>query len=373
MKICFISGALPDVSCGIGDYLDVLARALVRHGHEVVVVTTASPELRSPAEYRVVPIQTDWSFREAGCIAAVARREQAEVVHLQFPGVGYGRGLGACFAPWATRLRGSTPLLAATLHEFRRYRFRHKARLALAAAACDLVIAPDDNEMASIRRHLKWRPGLHTEMIPVAANFWPMADNVSHPGPLDGRDLVVGHWGFLRPDKGVEVLLESFARVVANRPARLILAGDPGPDLAYVASISKMARDLGLSPHLQTTGKLPVEQLSAVVRSFDVCVLPFREGLGQNRTTYSASKAHGVYVVTTSLQRSGFETDSNTTFVAPGDIDALTSAILDAPNHPRLGVPVTSDSEWDQIADAHLAAYRSARKELNRRATQSGY
>jgi hypothetical protein len=49
MKICFISSALPEVSCGIRDYTDALARALARRDHEVVVLTTASPDLRTPS------------------------------------------------------------------------------------------------------------------------------------------------------------------------------------------------------------------------------------------------------------------------------------------------------------------------------------
>src|ERR1035437_639127 len=76
LKICFISGALPDVSCGIGDYVDALARALARRDHEIVVLTTASPDLRPSSEYRVVPLQTTWSLGEAGRIAAAVRRER---------------------------------------------------------------------------------------------------------------------------------------------------------------------------------------------------------------------------------------------------------------------------------------------------------
>src|SRR5271157_2062278 len=205
MKICFISGALPDVSCGIGDYVDALARALVRRGHEVVVLTTASPDLQPGTAYRVVPLQTAWSLRDAGRVAAAVRRERPDVMHLQFPGVGYGRGFGACFAPWAVRLRGRKPLLVATLHEFHRFRLRHRTRLAVAVAACDLVISPDATVLASVQRHLRWRPGLDTALIPVAANVWPAGD-AADDDPRDERageprengELVVGHWGFLR-------------------------------------------------------------------------------------------------------------------------------------------------------------------------------
>jgi glycosyltransferase involved in cell wall biosynthesis len=370
LKICFISAALPDVSCGIGDYTDALACALARRDHEVVVLTTASPDLRPPSGYRAVPLQTTWSLRDAGRIAAAVRRENPEVVHLQFPGVGYGRGFGASFAPWAVRLRGQKPLLVTTLHEFHTFRLRHRARLAVAVSACDLVIAPDPAELASIQRYLRWRRGLDTAFIPVAASFWPAATAQRRAAPDREGELVIGYWGFLRPDKGVDLLLEAFVQVRRARPARLVLAGDPGPDRAYAAGLQRKAADLGLASAIQSTGRLPAEQLSAVMQSFDACVLPFRDGLSQNRTTYAGAVAHGLYVVTTGLDQRGFLPETNTTFVPPNDRDALVSAILDAPNHPRNQGMAAPEAAWDEIADLHLAAYRRAGAGPERSASQ---
>jgi glycosyltransferase involved in cell wall biosynthesis len=360
MRICFISGALPEVSCGIGDYTDALARALARRDHEVIVVTTASADLRPGDAYRVVPLNTDWSLGKAGQIAAAARREGADVLHLQFPGVGYGRGLGACFVPWAARLRGHAPLLVATLHEFDQFRFRYRARLALAVAACDLVVAPDPAVLSSVRQHLRWRPGKNLELIPVAANVWPVAEAGAGES-RDGAELTVGYWGFIRQDKGVDRLLNAFAAIRRVRPARLVLAGDPGPDEACIASVWHQAEELGITEAITTTGRIPAERLSAVLASFDACVLPFREGLTQNRTTYAGAVAHGLYIVTTATSKLGFEPETNTTYVRPGDEGALTDAILDASAHPRRRRIETPESQWDRIAELHLAAYSRAR------------
>lgn len=361
MKICFISGVLPDVPCGVGDYTDALARALARRDHEVVVLTSSSPDLRPETDYRVVPLRTTWSLRETGRIAAAVRRERPDVLHLQFPGAGYGRGFGASFTPWAVRLRGHGPLLVTTLHEFNTFRLRLRARVAVAASACDLVISPDPRVMASVKRHLRWRLGLVTQMIPVASTVSPSSDAAHDPGSRHASEFVVGYWGFLRPDKGVELLLDAFAEILRRRPARLILAGEQGADVPYIDSLWRRARQLGISEAITTTGKIPVEQLSAELLSFDVCVLPFRDGLSQNRTTYAGAVAHGLYVVTTGLDRVGFDSETNTTFVPPADRDALVRAILDAPSHPRQPTSATVEAAWDRIAELHLAAYQRAR------------
>jgi len=198
-------------------------------------------------------------------------------------------------------------------------------------------------------------------MIPVAANVWPSAEAPGAGVPQGGTELVIGYWGFIRPDKGVDLLLEAFAQVLRTHPARLILAGDAGSEAEYIASMWRRAQELGVSASIRTTGKLPSEQLSAELQSFDVCVLPFRDGLSRNRTTYAGAVAHGVYVVTTGLGQRGFEPETNTAFVPPNDRDALVSAIIDAPNHPRAQSVATAESAWDEIADLHLAAYRAAR------------
>lgn len=361
MKIYFISGSLPEVSCGIGDYVDALARAMARRGHEVVVLTTTSPDLQPASGYRLAPTRTAWPFREAGQIAAEVRRERPDVLHVQFPGVGYGRGFGATFAPWALRLHRHRPLLAATLHEFPRLRPRRRVPLVVAMSACDLVIAPDPIVLASIQRNLRWRPRMKTAMIPVAANVWPDANGAPTGESPKGHELTIGYWGFLRSDKGVDLLLEAFARIRETRQAQLVLAGDPGPDAAYITSLKHHADDLGLSASIRTTGKLSAEGLSAELLSFDACVLPFRDGLSQNRGTYAAAVAHGLYVVTTGLNRHGFESETNTAFVPPNDRDALIAAILDAPEHPRMQSPVVAEDAWNEIADLHLAAYDKAR------------
>jgi Glycosyltransferase len=175
-----------------------------------------------------------------------------------------------------------------------------------------------------------------------------------------GGELTVGYWGFIRPDKGVDLLLEAFAQIQRVRPARLVLAGDPGPEAEYIASLTRKAESLGIASAIRTTGKLPTEQLSAELRAFDVCVLPFREGLRQNRGTYAGAVAHGLYVVTTSAQSSGFDQETNTALVPPNDREALASAILEAPAHPQQRSSTTPDEAWGEIAELHLAAYGRA-------------
>lgn len=70
--------------------------------------------------------------------------------------------------------------------------------------------------------------------------------------------------------------------------------------------------------------------LRSVPRSTLVMAVAF--GVAPNRTTYLTAVAHGLYVATTSRERSGFDLATNTAFTQPGDAAALAESIFAAPD-----------------------------------------
>jgi glycosyltransferase involved in cell wall biosynthesis len=94
------------------------------------------------------------------------------------------------------------------------------------------------------------------------------------PVPEDQVALFVG---VLEPCKGVDVLLEAFARVVRELPgARLQIVGE-GPRRA---ELEAQARRLGLGPSLVFRGTFPRRELPALLDAARLLVLPSRsEGL----------------------------------------------------------------------------------------------
>lgn len=355
--ICLVSGALPAVRCGVGDYTDQLAAALARAGEQVVVITTADPRILEPAGYRAIALQTRWALSETPRLSATVRRLRPDVVDVQYPGVNLGRGFAATMLPGALRLTGYRGRLVTTLHEFDSLSPRQRVRVAVGAAAGDVVLAPDDRILRSIRRYTAWRPGLRVQRTMLGPNILPPSEPGARPLRRHRDELVVGYWGFLRPDKGVETLLEAFALVRRRRRAILVLAGDAGVDVAYAHSIVDEVERRGLADDVVVTGDLAADDLSATLLGFDVCALPYRDGLADNRGTYLAARAHGLYIVTTSRERLGFDPPSHTAFTQPGDVPALAEAILAAPDHPRRRVTLDVDQAWDRIAAARLTAY----------------
>lgn len=355
--ICLVSGALPSVRCGVGDYTHQLARALARAGHEVVVVTTAHPRLDPDPEYRIVPLETDWSLRQTARIAAAIHRLRPDAVDIQYPGVNLGRAFAVTLLPLALRLSGSSGTVVHTVHEFASYPLRHRIRVLLGAAPAHVVLAVDGASARALRRDLRWRPHAHVELAEIGPSVFPV--DTARPAELRRTpgELIVGHWGFLRPDKGLPVLLDAFAIVRRSRPARLVVAGDPGGDIETRVDVERRIAELGLDADVLLTGELLPDAMSATLLAMDVCAFPFRDGLTANRTTYLAAVAHGIYVATTSRERSGFDATTNTAFSAPGDVEAMARSMLAASEHPRMPPEAAWVARWDAIAQERLRVY----------------
>ena len=77
MKLAMVSGSYPPDVCGSGDYTQRLAEALEVRGVSVEVITG-----------------TDWGVKNVPRVQRLIRTLRADLTHIQYPTVGYGRKLG---------------------------------------------------------------------------------------------------------------------------------------------------------------------------------------------------------------------------------------------------------------------------------------
>src|ERR1700730_15084523 len=98
MRILLISGSLPPMKCGVGDYTANLAKALGRRKDASVAVLTdvAATPTPSDFEFEVFPIARGWRMGDIVPIGVTARRWGPDIIHIQYPTQGYGRR----YLPW---------------------------------------------------------------------------------------------------------------------------------------------------------------------------------------------------------------------------------------------------------------------------------
>ena len=283
MKILLINYEYPPIGAGAATATQEIARALVRQGHQPVVLTSSFGALRGPSHeegVQVMRVSSSRRRREASSIAemmsffftalpavrGLVRREQISVM-IAFFSIPCGplawwaaRGTGV---PYVVSLRGGDVpgtepglrAIHAMLAPFRRHVLRKAAA----------VIANSPGLKA-----------LSESADPVAVGFIPNGVDTrfyqpppSRPGSTTFRWLFVGRF---QAQKNLPWLLTKFAELSRAAPGRLSLdlVGD-GPQRAALESL---ARELGIAGDLRWHGWLDRAALRAVYQAADGLINP---------------------------------------------------------------------------------------------------
>lgn len=250
-------------------------------------------------------------FLEAGLLAAALRRRGIRHLHNHFG------DSSATVAMVAAELGGFT--FSFTLHGpgifFEPYTWRLDAKLARAAfCAC---ISYFCRSQAAIFAHPQDLDRLHIVHCGVEPDRLGVVD---HGGP-GSRLLFVAR---LAEVKGLPVLLEAVAELLADHPdLHLTVIGD-GPDRAR---FEKVAADLGLGSAVTFAGYQSQAEVARHLAATDVFVLPsYAEGVP---VTLMEAMGSGVPVVATQVGGVGelVEDGVNGYIVRPGDGPALADRI----------------------------------------------
>lgn len=153
------------------------------------------------------------------------------------------------------------------------------------------------------------------------------------------KDFVVAFFGYMFPGKGIEVLFRAASKIANRLPIKLMMVGDtPEPavmrkigDNDYIGTLRKLCEELGISERVAWTGYTASDstEASKLLRSSDVCALPFDTGVRLHRSSFSFAAAHGLPIISTRAERmeTPFVDGENILLVEPTNIDQLASAI----------------------------------------------
>ena len=192
--------------------------------------------------------------------------------------------------------------------------------------------------------------GVASERVHVLPNgvdttlFYPAPGNPELRARLNlGAGPVLGFIGGLRPWHGVQALPPLVEQLVSRYPhLRLVIAGE-GP---LRAELENAFRTRGIQEHVIFTGSLPHEEMSELIRQFDIALAPYP--VLDHVFYFSPLKlfeymACGVPVVAAAVgQIAEVIRDGDTGLLyPPGDLDALTAAcarlLADSALSQRLG------------------------------------
>jgi glycosyltransferase involved in cell wall biosynthesis len=364
MRILLVTGSYPPMHCGVGDYTGRLAGALAcRAGVEVAVLTSRAAAVsgRKDANVELFALLEDWTVREVPKVFAVLRGWRPDIVHIQYPTQGYGRGRLPLLLPLLFRMARVS--VVQTWHECR-------TRLtpgALAWLLCQLPVAggviivrPRLAEMMprllraafanKIRRFIPNGPAMPRARLEPEERE-RIRGKVGRPGAA-----ILLYFGFIYPEKGVDRIFD----LADPEKDHIVLVGERshGAAEAYYESLLATADSAAWRGRVTVMGFLPTADAARTIAAADAVVLPFVSGGGEWNTSIQSAQVQGTFVLTTSVERNGYDESCNTYFSAPGDTDSMRAALRLYVGR-RLQQGVAGDQLWSSICDAHLDLYRA--------------
>lgn len=332
-KVALVTGSYPPARCGVGDYAEQLFRALTVRGYAVEVVTG-----------------TDWSLAGAPALARLVRSLGADLVHFQYPTIGFGSSLG----PQALAPIAPVPVVT-TLHEFSAAHALRKAALLPFATCSAQFVFTSEYERAAASRWYPWVRG-RSAVVPIGSNV-PFRSGAYK----DGR--CVAYVGMIRPGKGVDGFLRlAGACRDAGAPFRFRVFGSPDPrTMAYYEELR--ASELGTLAEWNVG--LSHEALSDALASCTYAYLPFPDGASERRGSLLAALGNSVAVLTTRGEHTPKILDGAVYFTTglSDALDGLMSMHAHAAARERIvarGCAYASHFEWGAIAAAHDPVYEAA-------------
>ncbi|WP_150525346.1 hypothetical protein [Roseibium sediminis] len=332
MKVALVSGTWTEGKCGVGDYARQLSNALEHKGIQVDRIA-----------------MDDWSIFNAGRYRAALRQSAPDIVHVQYPSIGYKRSLLPATTGY---LKLDCPTVI-TLHEFQIYRSYWRFVFAPIALKMAARVFSRTEELDRFAKSYPTRKG-QDHIIPIGSNI-PKADGVER------RRSSVAYFGLFWPGKGLEdfITFAELAKKAGIDPASLSVIGAPvaGKE-AFLDHIRSKAEEIGFALHID----LPASEVARQLAAHEFAYLPFPSGADERRGSMAAALVNGCTLVT----RYG---DATPDWIRQNSLQA------DTPEQAAdllFGQGVSEDSlkelrgrasqiadrfDWSTIAQKHVALY----------------
>ena len=195
----------------------------------------------------------------------------------------------------------------------------------------DALLASERSALASTKHVITtspWTADLLVERFGVSASRLTVILPGTDRAPFargNNTPLCLLSVGAVGQRKNFDLLVEALAPL-ADRPWRLVIAGDRDRDPAATARLDSLIVQHGLAGRIEVPGTVPADRLEALYAAADLFVLASRfEGYGM---AFAEALAHGLPVIgTTGGATPSTVPASAGRLVAPGNVAALTGAL----------------------------------------------
>jgi glycogen(starch) synthase len=388
MRILMVTWEFPPlVVGGLAAHVDGLSRALVRQGHEVVVLTLHHVDSDDDYDHegvRVLRARVDLPWLPPENFVAQMASSNHRLVQLSRAVDGWQPDIVHAH-DWLVAWTGDTlhalygvPLVA-TVHATERGRNGGQVPPGQPAAihAVEWWLTYQANRVIACSRYMVHEivagfdlPVHKIDEVPNGVD--PVVWAPPSPAPVrgEGGPLVVT-WGRLQYEKGFQYLIEAMASLRRRVPGvHLVVAGRG----SYLVELEGLAQFLGVADIVEFAGFVPDPELRALLHRASCAVIPsLYEPFGIVALEALAAEAPVVAAAAGGMAEV-LEGTGAGLLVPPGDAGSLSFAVERLLTEPVLAASsqaagnrlVQERYSWDAIASATIETYRRARRSAPR-------
>lgn len=324
-----ITGSVPGVRCGVEDYTLRLVQSLEAEGVAVDLVSGS-----------------DWSPTGTRRVIAAIRATRPDIVHIQYPTLGYGASLGPHLL---ANLAGAPVML--TLHEFTAFRMPKRSSM-FAFAPARHIIFTTSFEREQFLRLFPWRRA-NSSIVPIGSNI-PFLPHRPKPG------VRIAFFGQLKPGRGLEDCLD-LARLAKDRGRdwRVQIVGGLIPEHRdYLAGLRARAGGLDM----EWLVDIEAQEVARILSRATMAYLPYPDGVSERRGTLIAALGNECAIVTTDgpFRPAGIEEAVRFANGPAEAFDAVEAIVENAAVAAGLRAAATRLArryDWERISDEHHRLY----------------
>lgn len=350
MKILMITGSFPPDVCGVGDYTSRLITSLESMmGKTTVLTSTGIKDHRGKS--LILSDVSQWKpLVVKRYLTSAIKKFEPNLIHLQYPTIGYGHSIGPNVIPFLTKL----PIVV-TLHEASQAHILRKISL-IPFYKADRIIATTKDEAQYLSRKLRFLDS-KIRVINIGSNVPISQSGVNHSVPI------FTYFGLFYPGKGIELFLESAkkSQKFLGNNIRFRIIGEIHPKYkSYYQTLRHESADNNVEWIIGRS----LDEVGELISESHACVLPFNDGATFRRGTLLAALVNGVPVITTKGSSTPTELLHGLNVLFANNSDEIVSLIRHLLEDKNLYYKIVQGAEqigrkfqWANIAQEHIRIY----------------
>lgn len=333
LRIAMITGSYPPDACGVGGYTARLVHELSLHGHDVHILKNGP-----------------WELSDIPRLNSQIRQIKPDIVHIQYPTVGFNRALG----PQGISLCHSNVVV--TVHEVSQVHFLRRLSLYPFSIRSKALLFSNQFDRDYATAFAPWISS-KTYIVPLGGSIPQIT---ATDATQDPHDVVC--FGLIRPQKGLEEFIEAAAESKRRGlPFVFTFVGMKDPRFEdYYWSLKKTSAELPIRWEMDLDDQAVAKRLAKATFAY----MPYPDGATERRTSMIALVAQGIAVLTTASEMTP-DIFKDSLMIAANPKEAV-EIVETLSRHPerladqvRKGIDLAKKFDWSVIANRHIELYKT--------------